>query len=332
MKHDMVSASPIDSLLEHSLAQQIKERALEMGFSLVGIAPSQPSARRQYLKDWLDQGRAGEMAYLAKRFEERVDPAAYFPGAATVICVAMNYYYPLEEDTSSSHPARVARYALGDDYHEMIKDRLFALADWIRQRAPEAQTRCGVDTAPIMEKDLAMRAGIGWIGKNSCLINPRIGSWLLLGEIITTLALPTDEPETDHCGTCRACIDACPTQAITAPYELDATRCISYLTIEHRGPIDPSLQKQMGNWLYGCDVCQDVCPHNSKVVPATDPQFLPRFRSGTLDAKQVLDWEAPTYQSTLRGSAMKRVKLPMLQRNAQIVLNNERASRGEQSK
>ena len=328
----MASASSIDNLLEHSLARQIKERALEMGFSLVGFAPAQPSKRKEYLRNWLDQGRAGEMTYLAKRFEERVDPAAYFPRAATVICVAMNYFYPLEKDSSSPHPARVARYALGDDYHELIKDRLFALADWIRQKAPEAQTRCGVDTAPIMEKDLAMRAGIGWIGKNSCLINPRIGSWLLLGEIITTLALPIDEPETDHCGTCRACIDACPTHAITAPYELDATRCISYLTIEHRGPIDPTLQKQMGDWLYGCDVCQDVCPHNTKAVPASDPQFLPRFRSGEMDAEQVLQWDATTYQSTLRRSAMKRVKLPMLQRNAQIVLNNERAAEGEPSK
>ena len=170
----------------------------------------------------------------------------------------MNYHVPLQPPPPGQ--GKIARYALGDDYHDQIKTRLHKLADFIRERAPEAQTRCGVDTAPIMEKELAARAGIGWIGKNTCVINEQIGSWLFLGEVITTLDLPADEPATDRCGSCTRCIDACPTAAITAPYQLDARRCISYLTIEHRGDIDSDLKSQISDWLYGCDICQDVCP------------------------------------------------------------------------
>ena len=197
------------------------------------------------------------------------------------------------------------------------------LADLIRELAPDAQTRCGVDTAPIMEKELAARAGIGWIGKNTCVINDQIGSWLFLGEVITTLELPADDPAIDRCGSCRRCIDACPTAAITAPYQLDASKCISYLTIEHRGEIDAKLKLQIGDWLYGCDICQAVCPWNSKAPLATDASFSPRFPSGAADLRQLLAWKDDDYRQTLRGSAMKRVKLPVLQRNARIVLQNQ---------
>ena len=181
------------------------------------------------------------MEYLAKRFDERTDPATYLPGARSVICVAMNYHVPLEQAPADA--GKIARYALGDDYHELIKPRLHQLADLIRQLAPDAQTKCGVDTAPIMEKELAASAGVGWLGKNTCIINEQIGSWLFLGEVITTLDLPFDEPAIDRCGTCRRCIDACPTGAITEPYKLDARKCISYLTIEHRGEIDRTIAR-----------------------------------------------------------------------------------------
>jgi epoxyqueuosine reductase len=325
----------------YAIARQIKQRAREMGFDLVGIASAEPSQWSRYFRQWLDGGQAGEMGYLGRRFEERIAPAAYVPCARSVICVAINYYVPLSGayplspwETRSPHPntlpegegekihhGRIARYALGDDYHELIKSRLHRLADWIRETVPNAITRACVDTAPVMEKELAMRSGIGWLGKNVCLINPRIGSWLLLGEIVTTLELPPDEAATDHCGTCTCCIDACPTGAITAPYQLDARRCISYLTIEHRGAIDEPLRTQMGDWLYGCDVCQEVCPHNSKAPATTDQALQPRF-PGTLDVDQVLSWTEQQYRDTLRGSAMKRVKLPVLQRNARIVLEN----------
>jgi epoxyqueuosine reductase len=238
---------------------------------------------------------------------------------------------PLEP--APPNAARIARYALGDDYHEHVKIKLHALADAIRQLAPLAQTSCGVDTAPIMEKELAARAGVGWIGKNTCVINPAIGSWILLGEVITDLELPPDEPAVDRCGSCRRCIDACPTQAITAEYQLDARKCISYLTIEHRGEIDAGLRPQIGDWVFGCDICQDVCPWNSKAPIASMLELQPRFPTGTLDADAVSDWTDEEYRQTLRHSAIKRVKLPILQRNARIVeANHERRDAEAQSK
>ena len=304
-----------------SLAIQIKHQATELGFNLVGIAPAGSSVYRNYFAQWLADGKAGAMRYLHNRFDERTDVGRLLPGARSVICVAMNYHVPLEPIDQTGE-ARIARYALGDDYHEIIKPRLYDLADFIREVVPDAQTKCGVDTAPIMEKELAARAGIGWIGKNTNLINPYIGSWLLLGEVITTLDLPVDEPAVDRCGTCRRCIDACPTGAITAPYEMDARRCISYLTIEHRGEVAPELAGKMDNWLYGCDVCQDVCPWNSKAIDSPEPELQPRFASGTVNPADLLNWEPQTYYDTLRGSAMRRVKLPVLKRNAEIVQAN----------
>jgi epoxyqueuosine reductase len=304
------------------LTAQIKQRAKKIGFDLVGIAPAHPSSYKQYFRDWLDNGNAGEMDYLHRRFDERVDPATYLPGARSVICVAMNYHVPV--DAASSEHGRIAQYALGDDYHELLKSRLFELADWLREISPDAQTRAAVDTAPVMEKELAAQAGIGWMGKNTCIINEHIGSWIFLGEIITTLELPADEPAIDRCGTCRRCIDACPTQAITEAYQLDARRCISYLTIEHRQEIAAEFHASIGEWLYGCDICQDVCPWNGKAI-ATD-QFQPRFADGRIDLHELLNWRDEDYREKLRGSAMKRVKLPILQRNAKIVLQNQSTS------
>jgi epoxyqueuosine reductase len=300
----------------------IKQRARELGFDLVGITPATPSGYSQYLRHWLNAGSSGEMAYLATRIDERTNPATYFEGALSVICVGLNYFVPLQE--SPSDHGRIARYALGLDYHDLIKSRLHQLADWIRQLAPEAKTRCSVDTAPVMEKDLAARAGIGWIGKNTCSINEKIGSWILLGEVLTTLPLTPDEPAIDRCGSCRRCLDACPTQAITAPYQLDARRCISYLTIEHRGEIDEQLSSNFGDWIYGCDICQDVCPWNRNPPAATNPHLQPRWPTGSLDPERVLKWTDDDFKKELKGSAMKRVKLPMLKRNANIVLTNKK--------
>ena len=264
------------------------------------------------------------MDYLARRFEERIDPAVYVPDAVSVICVAINYYVPLQPvpPADAIHHGRIARYALGGDYHKLIKDRLWELSDWLRSAVPGSTTRPCVDTAPVMEKDLAARAGVGWIGKNTCTIHPHIGSWLLLGEIITTVALPSDEPAIDRCGTCRRCLDACPTGAITAPYQLDARKCISYLTIEHPAPIPAEFHAQLGDWLYGCDICQDVCPWNHKAPTATDAALRPRFPTGTIDLRALLAWKQTDYTDQLRGSAMKRVKLPVLQRNAEIIQQN----------
>ncbi|HTW94149.1 MAG TPA: tRNA epoxyqueuosine(34) reductase QueG [Tepidisphaeraceae bacterium] len=302
-----------------ALAQETKRRAGELGFDLAGIAPAEPSRYRHYFQQWLADGQAGEMGYLANRFAERTDPDVYLPGAKSVICVALNYH--VEVDRPYGY-GKIAQYALGDDYHEVIKPRLFQLADWLRQTFPGAQTKCAVDTAPVMEKDLAARAGIGWIGKNTCVINEKIGSWLFLGEVITTIPFPPDEPAIDRCGTCTRCIDACPTHAITAPYQLDARRCISYLTIEHRNQISADLQPAIGDWIYGCDICQDVCPWNRRAPETTEPRFQPRFEGG-LDLRELLGWRPTDFNQHLRGSAMKRVKLPILQRNAKLAAGNQ---------
>jgi epoxyqueuosine reductase len=327
----MTAALP--QLDRFALAGEIKRRAETLGFDLIGIASAEPSRYRDYFRQWLDHGQAGTMAYLAARFEERTAPGVYVPGAKSVVCVAINYHTPLEPvpELERQHHARIARYALGDDYHQHLKTRLHQLADTIRALAPDAITRSCVDTAPVMEKELAARAGIGWVGKNNCVISPHIGSWLLLGEIITTLDLPIDDPAIDRCGTCTRCIDACPTGAITAPYQLDARRCISYLTIEHRGEIDAQLQPKIGEWLYGCDICQDVCPWNGRAPIAIDPALQPRFKTGTLDLRQIQNWSIDDYRASLSGSAMKRVKLPVLQRNAAIVARNLQPAKGDQA-
>lgn len=301
---------------------------MELGFDLAGIASAEKSSYADHYRAWIAAGKSGTMNWLSNRVDERTDSAVYFPGAASAICVAINYHAPLKPAPAEepSYQGRIARYALGDDYHDLIKTRLFKLSDWLKRRVPTIETRCGVDTAPIMERELAARAGIGWIGKNTCIINPRVGSWLLLGEILTTLPLPVDEPVADHCGACTRCIDACPTHAITEPYSLDATRCISYLTIEHRSEIPEDLKSRIDDWLYGCDVCQEVCPHNGRAPSAIDEALRPRFVTGTLDVREVMNWTDETYRSTLRDSAMKRVKLPVLKRNAEIVAQNQRGS------
>ncbi len=315
------TATPVGVGL-HAVARDVRAKAIGLGFDLVGIAPAGPSRHADYLRRWLDAGRHGEMAYLADRFAERADPGVYFPGVRTAVCVAANYRTPLADPPAGAN-GRVARYALGDDYHDHIKPRLYALADWLRAEVPGCQTRCGVDTVPVMEKELAARAGVGWVGKNTCVIHPAAGSFLLLGEVLTTLDLPVDDPAVDRCGTCTRCLDACPTGAITAAYQLDATRCVSYLTIEHRGDIAGELRAGMGDWLYGCDVCQDVCPWNRKPTLTQDPAFTPRFPSGTVPLDAVMTWAEDDFRRQTKGTAIRRVKLPILQRNAAIARANQ---------
>lgn len=265
---------------------------------------------------------------MATRFEERADVRAYLPGAMSVVCCATSYNVQLKAPPAGEVSGRIARYALGDDYHEHMKSRLYALADWLRATGG-GETRVCVDTAPVLEREWAQRAGVGWQGKNTCAIDTRLGSYLLLGEIISTLELAPDAPAVDRCGTCTRCIDACPTQALTA-YQIDATRCLSYWNIEHRGDIPGVIASAMGDWLYGCDICQEVCPWNGKAPLATDAAVRPRFESGTLDAREMLEWTDGDYRARLRGSAMKRVKLPQLRRNARIVLQNALMKEGHE--
>lgn len=306
----------------------IKSKARELGFDLVGIAPARPSDFAAFWHRWIADGKHGQMAYLADRLDERLDPATYLPGARSAICVAVNYHWPLEPGSPAPGevPGRIARYALPLDYHDWIKHKLYDLADWLRDALPGTHTRCGVDTAPVPERELAARAGLGWVGKNTCIIHPRIGSWLFLGTVLTTADLPPDAPEADHCGTCTRCLQACPTGALTPdkPYQLDASRCISYLTIEHPGELPPDLSAATGDWLYGCDICQDVCPYNApaRIPAAADERLRPRLPAGRLDARAVLNWTEEQWYPFSRRTAIRRLGLPMFKRNAAAVVRN----------
>lgn len=339
------------------LGEQVVARCRALGFSDAGVTVAEPidPDHAEAYRAWIAEGRHAEMAYLARNVEVRLDPRVLLPGARSIIMVADQYHaretassgtpsVSERDDSASAHQAarsttpavpggspriaaRVARYARGDDYHDVMKKRLHAMCDALRSEHPGHGFRAFVDTAPVMEREYALRAGLGWIGKHTLLINPRKGSWLFLGGVLTTLELepPANQRRhDDHCGTCTRCIDACPTGAIT-PHSVDARRCISSLTIEQRSPIDPALQPQIGEWLYGCDVCQEVCPHNSPRSPGVDvgesnPAYAQRFES--LDPLEILSWTPEDRARVLKGSAMKRATLEMLRRNARIVLAN----------
>jgi len=297
-------------------SQTVKKIGLDAGFDLVGITSATQSKHSDYFRSWLEAGRAGSMRFMKDRVEERLDPSLYLPGAQSVVCCAMNYAVPVEVSASLKDPVKIARYALGVDYHEHIKPRLWKIADYIRTTFPGERTVSGVDTAPILERDLSARAGVGWVGKNTCVINEKLGSWLLLGEVITTLKLDFDDPAIDRCGTCRRCIDACPTHAIVDEYQLDPTKCISYLTIEHAGDIAKDLAEKLSGWMYGCDICQEVCPWNRRAPFTHISEFQPRVPHA-VERDQVENWDQQNYWDFTRKTAMRRVKLPQLKRNAQ---------------
>src|SRR6185369_6602335 len=262
----------------------VKARALELGFDLCGVAPVGAFPELKFLADWLARGYAGEMHYLARNADRRADVRAVLPTARSVIVTATNYNTARPYSTHESDPSRaqISRYAWGDDYHDVIKQRLDALVEWMRaEHAAEAsdeplEARAYVDTGPVQERVYARHAGIGWIGKNTCVISPAIGSWTLLAEIICSLPLAVDEPAFDQCGACTLCLEACPTGALVAPGVLDATRCVSYLTIELRGAIPEPLRPAVGTHVYGCDVCQEVCPWNAAPPVSEDPAWQPR--------------------------------------------------------
>lgn len=309
-------------------SERIKTLAADLGFALCGLADARPTDHRRHVVEWLASGQHGEMKWLADHLDVRVDPEVLLPGARSVICIADHIGPPPPDQSAIRNPrsaiGRVARYAQVDDYHKVLKRRLHKLADALRAEHPAHQFRVCVDTAPLLEREHAHRAGIGWVGKNTLLIHPSRGSHLLLGEIVTTLDLTPDEPEPDHCGTCTRCIDACPTDCIT-PYSVDASRCISYLTIEHRGRIDPALHEAIGDWLYGCDVCQDVCPYNAPdrgSVSTPPPPDYGEARPATMDLLNVLDWNEDARRAAFVRSAMKRAKLEQMKRNAVIVAGN----------
>ena len=305
----------------------LRRRAAEVGFCRVGVTAAKPIERSDYLLDWLQAGRAGEMGYLRRNLHIRMDSSQILDGARCVIVTAMNYYQEAPHPPEDQPTGRVAMYAWGNDYHRVVRDRLKRLAALLRGDIDEPfRTRICVDTAPVLERELAAAAGVGWIGKNTMVMHQDVGSYFFLGTIVTTLELELDGPAVDHCGTCRQCLDACPTQAFPAPYEMDASRCISYLTIEHRGEISPELQPSMGAWIYGCDVCQEVCPHNRAAPVTQEPEFQIRSPGPNPRLDDVLNWTAADHKQQIRDSAMDRATLPMLQRNARIVARNTTGS------
>ena len=310
------------------LGADLIERAQGQGFACAGIAGVDPSDYADGLQRWLDAGMHGSMAWMENYTDIRTNPSKFIEQARSILVVGDVY---ASRSQNQDPPVKVgqgkvARYARGKDYHKGMKKRLMRLADDLREQYPDASFKVFVDTAPVPERELAQRAGIGWVGKHTLIIHPKVGSYMFIGGIGMTLdaSAPESQPViTDHCGSCTACIDACPTDAIT-DHQVDARRCISYLTIEHRSSIEPELAAKMGDWIYGCDVCQEVCPHNSP-KPVGDGQANAAYRSDrwSFDLLEVIGWTEDDRREAFVGSAMKRAKLEMMHRNAKIVARNQ---------
>ncbi len=313
-----------------ALAEQIREWAAELGFQQLGITDVDLAEHEGYLQKWLDAGYHGTMAYMARHGSKRSRPAELEPGTRRVISVRMDY---LASDTQplqvlqSPEKAYVSRYALGRDYHRLLRKRLSQLARRIQAAAGGGHYRAFVDSAPVLERAVAEKAGLGWIAKNTMLINADAGSWFFLGEIYTDLPLPPDAPQgSKHCGTCTACLEICPTGAFAAPFELDARKCISYLTIEHRGSIDPDLRPLIGNRIFGCDDCQLVCPWNKFARPTGEADFTPRQGLADADLVDLFGWDEATFLARTEGSAIRRIGHERWLRNLAVALGNAPSS------
>jgi epoxyqueuosine reductase len=308
------------------LATQIKHWGQALGFQQVGIADIQLDEDEKHLRDWLAAGYHGSMTYMAKHGLRRSRPNRLHPGTVRVISTRMDYLPPRSADIRAvlNRPlsAYISRYALGRDYHKVVRRRLRQLAERIEQAVGRFSYRVFVDSAPVLEKALAEKAGLGWIGKHTNLINRRAGSWFFLGELYTDLPLPVDTPATSHCGSCRACIDVCPTQAIRGPYELDARRCISYLTIELRGSIPHALRPGIGNRIFGCDDCQLVCPWNRFARFSEEQDFLPRHDLDAQELVTLFAWTEEDFLARTEGSAIRRVGYHGWLRNIAVALGN----------
>ena len=306
----------------------VKAQARLLGFDACGIAPAADHPELAAFRRWLNRGYAGNMTYLHRSATRRADVRAVLPSAQTVIATATVYNTDRPYSTECLDPGRahVARYAWGEDYHDVLGKRLEALLAWMRAASSEPfEALAYVDAGPVQERVYAQYAGLGWIGKNTCVISPELGSWIFLGEIICSLPLTPDVPSLDQCGTCTLCIEACPTQAIVAPYELDATRCIAYLTIEYRGEIPSTLQAGIGTRVFGCDVCQDVCPWNHIAPVSSDPAWQAR---PAWDVRTVVELGAASdddLQAALHRSPIARTKLSGLRRNVSVARDNLKA-------
>jgi epoxyqueuosine reductase len=315
-------------------SSDIKRHARTLGFDACGIAPAADHAELAFYREWLDRGYAGEMNYLHRTAERRADVRHVVPSARTVIVTATVYNTdrPYSTECADHGRAQIARYAWGDDYHDVIEARLGSLLTWMRAQSPEPfDARAYVDTGPVQERVYAQHAGIGWIGKNTCVINPELGSWVFLAAIICSLPLDVDAPSLDQCGTCTLCLEACPTQALVAPGVLDATRCISYLTIELRGDIPAPLRTGVGSHVYGCDICQEVCPWNAVAPHSADAAWQPRAAWDRVDLLTLSQRSDDELAAALRGSPMRRTKVQGLRRNVALALGNRADEQGRPS-
>jgi epoxyqueuosine reductase len=310
----------VATLESPQFALKLKQEAHRLGFQLVGITSAEPPKHLDVFQAWIDAGHHGEMKYM-EQIERRSDPRAILPDCQSIVALG-THYRPANLTTKG---AQVASYALGDDYHDLLNQRAAGLVSYLEAEVGHSIAhRIYTDTGPILERELAQRAGLGWIGKNTCLINPAEGSYFVLTELLLGLELARDEPfVSDQCGSCRRCIEACPTKCIREDRTLDASRCISYLTIELRGSIPAELRSAIGEWMFGCDICQDVCPWNLRFAAASeDAAFQPRRFLQSPDPVKFLELDPPSYQEHLRASPLKRPKIEGLRRNAAVVAGN----------
>lgn len=299
-------------------SESIKSKAKALGFLSCGISKAdflEEEAPR--LEQWLSQNYHGEMAYMANHFDKRLDPRVLVPGAKSVVSLLLNYHSK-EKQTDVEAP-KIASYAFGDDYHKVIKDKLKQLMSFIHQEIGEVQGRVFVDSAPVMDKAWAAKSGLGWIGKNTNLISKKAGSFFFIAELILDLELEHDLPATDHCGSCTACIDACPTDALLAPYQIDGRKCISYVTIELKNEIPTDFQGKMDNWAFGCDVCQTVCPWNRFATPHSEPAFNPPDELLSLSKNEWEEMTQEVFSVIFKNSAIKRTKYEGLKRNIKFL-------------
>ncbi|HEX7062454.1 MAG TPA: tRNA epoxyqueuosine(34) reductase QueG [Woeseiaceae bacterium] len=310
----------------HALKRRLRDWSDELGFQQLGVSGLDLGQAEGRLRSWLERQFHGEMGYMARHGTKRSRPDELVPGTLRVISVRMDYLPEPQARAAAllaaPHKAYVSRYALGRDYHKVLRGRLRGLARRLEAEVGPFGHRVFVDSAPVMEKPAAEQSGLGWIGKHTNLINRRAGSWFFLGELYTDLPLPTDEPEVSHCGSCRACLDVCPTGAIVAPYLLDARRCISYLTIELHGPIPRELRPLLGNRIYGCDDCQLVCPWNKFARVSAEADFAPRHGLDTADLVTLFRWDEGTWLEKTEGSAIRRIGYERWLRNLAVALGN----------
>ncbi|NLE39064.1 MAG: tRNA epoxyqueuosine(34) reductase QueG [Pirellulaceae bacterium] len=318
-------------MLPDELTTRLKQEARRLGFDLVGATAAVEPAGFDRLREWLAEGRAGQMSYLSDHAEAQRHPRNVLDGARSLLMLAVGYrtVEPASDERATA-AGRIARYAWGRDYHDVVRERLHALADLHRRLTPGASVRGVVDTAPLLEREFAQRAGLGWIGKNTMLINRDWGSWVFLASLLTSEELTYDVPrEESPCGSCRACLDACPSGALAEPYRLDARRCVSYLTIELRDSIDQPLREAMGDRLFGCDACQEACPWNRRTAVSEDEAFRPREGENPADPIELLSLDEEAFRGRFRDTPLWRARRGGLLRNAAIVLGNRRAASPE---